>query len=137
MGELRFVLSSFPNIRGDHETFIVMNLEQISKQLDYHMMTVQSVQYNPTMRPFMKEINELAEVIRISSETVDEWTTFQRHWVYLSPIFDSPELQKQIPQESKKFKNSDHMWKAVMAHAKNFVKVVDCCIEEGTYQRLR
>lgn len=101
------------------------------------MLNLQSVQYNPSMKPFLKDINQLAEVVRICSDTVDEWTTFQRQWIYLSPIFDSPELQKQIPQEAKRFKNSDHMWKAVMAHTKSFLKVMDCCMEDGTYQRLR
>jgi hypothetical protein len=69
--ELSFVVSPFLNTRGDIETYIIMNLEEVVKHIDKHMMTVQSIQYNPNMKAFLIEINRLAEILRICSETID------------------------------------------------------------------
>jgi dynein heavy chain len=34
--------------------------------------------------------------------------------MYLQPIFDSPDIAKQLPNESKKFKSVDNFWKIMM-----------------------
>lgn len=48
--------------------------------------------------------------------------------MYLQPIFDSGDISKQLPAQSKKFRSVDTVWKANMTLAKQFsnVKIV-CC----------
>lgn len=59
---------------------------------------------------------------------MQQWMKCQSQWMYLQPIFDSGDISKQLPAESKKFRSVDTTWKANMALAKQFsnVKVV-CC----------
>ena len=51
------------------------------------------------------------------SEVLDEWVAVQRAWLYLQPIFDSPDINKQLPLEGKRFANVDKHWRATMAAA--------------------
>ena len=36
-------------------------------------------------------------------ETLDEMLTCQRNWMYLETIFSAPDIQRQLPAESKIF----------------------------------
>lgn len=38
-----------------------------------------------------------------ASETLDEWLKCQRAWLYLQPIFHSPDIPKQLPAETKRY----------------------------------
>lgn len=129
---LRFTITPY-----NESSFIITNCEKISTELDRHMLTVQSLQYNPSMKPFQREIQDLSDVLRISAQTLDEWVSLQRLWLYLSPIFESPDIMRQLPQESKKFRTVEHGWKSMMARTRSVLRVLECCGEEGAYQRAR
>lgn len=48
---------------------------------------------------------------------LDEWLTCQRSWLYLEPIFSSPDINEQLPVEGKKYQQMEKMWRAVMKSA--------------------
>lgn len=45
------------------------------------------------------------------SDILEEWIKVQQQWMYLQPIFDSKDISKQLPHESRKFKSVDDTWK--------------------------
>lgn len=49
--------------------------------------------------------------LSLLSETLDEWVTVQRNWMYLETIFCAEDIQKQLPDEASKFQTVDRMWK--------------------------
>jgi dynein heavy chain len=51
----------------------------------------------------------------------------QGQWMYLQPIFDSADIAKQLPLESKKFKQVDSYWKANINLAKTQMSVLNVC----------
>jgi dynein heavy chain len=65
--------------------------------------------------------------LRRISDIVEEWIKLQVNWMYLQPIFDSADISKQLPGESKKFKNVDIFWRSNMARAKDLGNVLKIC----------
>lgn len=49
------------------------------------------------------------------------------NWMYLQPIFDSPDIAKQLPGETKKFKTVDQNWKHTMNYCKQTMLVIKVC----------
>jgi hypothetical protein len=50
-------------------------------------------------------------------DLLDAWLACQATWLYLEPIFSSPDIVKQMPEEGVKFAEVDSSWRAVMAGA--------------------
>ncbi len=48
------------------------------------------------------------------SDTLEEWLNCQRSWMYLESIFSAPDIQRQLPNESKMFSGVDRSWKDIM-----------------------
>jgi dynein heavy chain, axonemal len=56
-------------------------------------------------------------LVQVVSEVIDEWLGVQRNWLYLQPIFDSPDINKQLPMEGKRFTTVDKHWRQTMQAA--------------------
>ena len=69
--------------------------------------------------------------LKTVSDVMEEWMKCQSNWMYLQPIFDSGDISKQLPAESKKFKSVDVVYKANLALAKQFSNVMQVCCTEG------
>ena len=47
--------------------------------------------------------------------------------MYLQPIFDSRDIMKQLPNETKKFRGVDEFWKHNMKDVKSNANVIRIC----------
>lgn len=75
--------------------------------------------------------------LKTVSDVMEEWMKCQGQWMYLQPIFDSGDISKQLPAESKKFRIVDNVWKSNINLAKQYVNVKTVCCTEGLLEKFK
>jgi len=118
-------------------TFILKGYDEIGAVLDEHMVNTQAMSFSPFKKPFEERITEWNRRLLLMSNILEEWAKCQGQYMYLQPIFDSPDIAKQLPVESKKFKAVDATWKSCINNVKvHRFNVLEVCSIEGLYEKL-
>ncbi|CAD7943415.1 unnamed protein product [Amoebophrya sp. A25] len=119
------------------ETYILKGSEEVNMILDEQNVLTQAIQFSPFNKPFIEEIEEWAAKLLYVSECIDMWLKVQRAWMYLQPIFDSPDIMKQLPTEGKKFKAVDHLWRHWMGRVHKHPGALAILSTEGLLEKWR
>jgi Dynein heavy chain, N-terminal region 2 len=56
----------------------------------------QGMQFSAFKGPFAERIDAWNARLCMVSEVLEEWLAVQRAWLYLQPILDSPDINKQV-----------------------------------------
>ena len=107
---MKFLLPRFKNT----STYTISGFDDAVTILDEHIVTAQAMQFSPFKKPFEQEIEDWCSKLLLVSDTLEEWLKCQKSWMYLQPIFDSPDIMKQLPTETKRFKGVDNKWRFVL-----------------------
>jgi len=100
-------------------TSILKGYDDIGAVLDEHMVNTQAMTFSPFKKPFEEQLNDWNNRLLIMSNILEEWAKCQGNYMYLQPIFDSPDIAKQLPAETRKFKQVDNTWKFTIHLIKN------------------
>jgi len=95
-------------------TFVVRNVDEIINMLDEHIVTTQAMNFSPHKAVFEDRINRWSSKLNLVSEVIEEWLAVQRQWISLQAIFQSPDINKQLPAEGKRFANVNKSWRIIM-----------------------
>jgi dynein heavy chain len=101
------------------------------------LVNTQAIQFSAFKKPFEEQIVEWYAKLKTVSDVMEEWMKCQGQWMYLQPIFDSGDISKQLPAESKKFRSVDSVWKANMILAKQYGNVMQVCCTEGLLEKFK
>ena len=119
------------NHRDQANIYILGSLEDIFTLLEDNQVTLQTMMGSRFIMGVRDDVETWAKKLGLLSETLDEWVTCQRNWMYLETIFCAEDIQKQLPVESQKFMVVDKMWKNIMKQTSDAPLVIGS-IEDGS-----
>ncbi|XP_075319652.1 dynein axonemal heavy chain 6 [Odontesthes bonariensis] len=97
------------------EVFILGGTDDIQVLLDDNIISVGTVASSRYAAPIKFRVDKLQRQLVLFNQTLEEWLTCQRNWLYLESIFLAPDIKRQLPAESKMFLKVDKSWKEIMA----------------------
>ncbi|XP_069560973.1 dynein axonemal heavy chain 6 [Brachyistius frenatus] len=106
------------------EVFILGGTDDIQVLLDDSIINVGTVASSRYVAPIKPRVDKLLKQLTLFNQTLDEWITCQRNWLYLESIFLAPDINRQLPAESKMFLKVDKSWKEVMTKAKRITNAL-------------
>jgi dynein heavy chain len=68
---------------------------------------------------------------------MDAWLLCQQGWLYLEPIFGSEDIMQQMPNEGRKFKAVDTVWRQTMEQLSKNPEVLTVCSDNELLNSLK
>ncbi|CAE8735310.1 unnamed protein product, partial [Polarella glacialis] len=100
-----------PHKSGTH---MIKGIDEIQAQLDDHIVKTQGIRGSPFVKPIEKEVKDWEAKLIYIQDLTEQWLLVQRSWLYLEPIFGSDDIQRQMPNEAKRFQQVNGLWRTTM-----------------------
>ncbi|EDO31800.1 predicted protein [Nematostella vectensis] len=117
--------------RDSKDVFILGGVDDIQAVLDDSMINVSTIAGSRHVGPIRPRVEEWQRQLYLFSETMDEWMTCQRNWLYLESIFSAPDIQRQLPAEAKMFMTVDKSWKEIMRKVNRLPNALRAATQPG------
>eukprot|EP00924_Labyrinthula_sp_SR-Ha-C_P001265 maker-scaffold_7-snap-gene-19.73-mRNA-1 protein AED:0.01 eAED:0.01 QI:0/0/0/1/1/1/2/0/4142 len=99
----------------DTGTCILRGVDELNQVIDEQVTIAQGMLFSNFKGPFENDIVDYNEDLVTMSEVLEEWLVLQRNWMYLQPIFDSEDINKQLPTEGKRFSQVSNTWRNIIS----------------------
>ncbi|KAK3092231.1 hypothetical protein FSP39_000084 [Pinctada imbricata] len=113
------------------DTFIIGGADDIMAQLEESLVTIGTIKGSRYIEPIKQQVLKWEGKLGVFSKTLDEWLSVQRNWLYLEQIFSTPDIQRQLPGDSKMFSQVDKSWKDIMRRVQDRPNALKAAIAPG------
>jgi dynein heavy chain len=95
-------------------SYVVKGIDDIQTLLDDHIVKTMAIRGSPFVKPIEKEVKDWELKLVYIQDLLEQWLAVQRSWLYLEPIFSSDDIQRQMPNEAKRFQHVNALWRQTM-----------------------
>lgn len=74
------------------------------------------------------DVDRVSQSLRLFNDTLDEWLECQKKWLYLENIFMAPDIQRQLPNETKLFGTVDRQFKSILRITRDRPAALPVCL---------
>ncbi|XP_075229380.1 dynein heavy chain at 16F [Lycorma delicatula] len=117
--------------RDAKDVFILAGLDEVQTVLDESNINISTIASSRHVGPIKTRVEDWASKLELFSKTLDEWMNCQTNWLYLESIFSAPDIQRQLPMESKLFMTVDKSWKQIMRRTAQNPLAMTACTYPG------
>ncbi|ELK30056.1 Dynein heavy chain 6, axonemal [Myotis davidii] len=117
--------------RDTKDVFILGGTDDIQVLLDDSTININTIASSRYVGPLKTRVDEWQKQIALFNQTLEEWLNCQRNWLYLESIFNAPDIQRQLPAESKMFLQVDKSWKEIMRKVNRLPNALRAATQPG------
>ncbi|KAH0950776.1 hypothetical protein HN011_006322 [Eciton burchellii] len=125
------------NLYKDTGTYVIAGVDEIQLLLDDHIVKSVTIKNSPYIAPFETRILKWEKTLHLLEDILEQWLKVQGTWMYLEPIFTSPDIQQQMPEEGRKFSQVDKIWRDIMKNVYADPHVLSVVAIEKMLERLK
>ncbi|XP_067943512.1 dynein axonemal heavy chain 6-like [Watersipora subatra] len=119
------------------DTHIVSAADDVAALLEESQVTIGTIRGSRYVTPIKTQVDDWERRLTLFSRTLDEWMNCQRNWLYLEQIFGNPDIQRQLPTESKLFGNVDKAWRDIMRRTVDRPNALKAATAPGVLEMLQ
>ena len=109
--DMDFELKPYKEIK---DMWTIGAVDDVFQLLDDSLVTIGAIMGSRYVGAIRDIVEKWHGKLMLLQATLDQWLECQKTWMYLEPIFAAPDIQRQLPNESKVFKNVSSSWKDIM-----------------------
>lgn len=109
--KMEFEVKNYKEVK---DLYILGDTSEVIASLDDSLVTINTVLGSRFVAGIRNYVDTWRSKLMLFQETLDEWLTCQRNWMYLEVIFGSPDIIRQLPGPAKTFQAVDKSWKHIM-----------------------
>ena len=132
--EYKFTVLPYRDLK---ERYILGAIEEVNAQLEDDQMKIQTMMGSKNVVEIRDEVEIWEKKLSLISEIMDEWVSCQKKWMYLENIFSAEDIQKQLPQESTKFQQTDKFWRDTMSRTNKNRVVAEICSADNLLNKFQ
>jgi len=122
----------------DTKTYVIQGdcVDDIQTILEDHIIKTQTMKGSASAKVYEARINSWERDLIYFRDTLDVWLKVQSNWLYLQPIFLSPDIKKELQAEAEKFVRIDKKWRDLMGNTLKYPLAMEVPKNEGLKDQL-
>ncbi|XP_050439994.1 dynein axonemal heavy chain 6-like [Adelges cooleyi] len=113
-----------------NDMYILGSLEDIQLVMEEVNINLNTIITSKHVGMIKSRVIEWIKSMEMMANVLAEWTSCQTNWIYLESIFAAPDIQRQLPNETKMFNQVNRSWRNIMKNASKNPTALTTCTDQ-------